>query len=65
MHDWLSWALTGLPILIIFGFWIFFMRKLKTADYGKLVSKQIELLEAQVATLHQTNELLKMLAESK
>jgi len=65
MHDWLSWVLSGLPGLILLGLWILFMRKLKTADYGKLVSKQIELLEAQVATLHQTNELLKMLAESK
>ena len=65
MHDWLSWIINGLPMLILLGLWLFFMRKMKTADYGKLQSKQIELLEAQVATLRQTNELLKGLAHDK
>ena len=62
MHDWLSWIMNGLPMLLLLGIWLFFMRRIKTRDYAKLWSKQIELLEAQVATLRQTNELLKALA---
>jgi len=65
MHDWLSWIMNGLPLLVFLGLWFFFMRKVKIADYRRLQSKQIEMLEAQVATLRQTNELLKALAHGK
>jgi ATP-dependent Zn protease len=65
MSDWLQGFVNGLPILLLLGLWLYFVRKMKTGNWQKLQSKQIELLEAQLVTLRQTNELLKTLAEAK
>ena len=65
MSDWLQWIVNGLPMLLLLGLWLYFMRKMKTGNWQKLQSKQIDLLEAQLVTLRQTNELLKTLAEAK
>ena len=61
----LQWIVNALPMLILLGLWLFFMRNIKTGDWQKLQAKQIELLEANLVTLHQMNELLKTLVEAK
>jgi len=65
MNDWTSWIVNGLPILLLLGMCVFFMRKIKTEKSEKPYSKQIELLEQQLAELRQANQLLKMLVEAR
>jgi di/tricarboxylate transporter len=65
MHDWQQWLANGLPMLILVLLWIFFMGKWKGLPWFKLQEKQIELLEQQLLTLRQTNELLRKLVEAR
>jgi len=65
MSDWTSWILNALPMVVLLGMWVFFMRKMRTEGWGKPYSKQIELLEQQLAELRQANQLLKRLVEAR
>ncbi len=65
MHDWANWIANGLPMLLLLGLWLYFMRHMKGRNWWNLQAKQMELIEAQLATLRQTNELLKKLLEAK
>lgn len=59
MHNWLDWVANGaLPLILLIGLWIFFMRKMPRPPY----SKQLELLEQQISVLRETNDLLRKLA---
>jgi hypothetical protein len=65
MNDWTSWIANALPVVLLLGLWLFFMHRMKTEGWGKLHSKQIELLEQQLAELRQVNQLLKRLVEAR
>ena len=67
MHDWMTWVGQGLPMLILLGFWVYFMWRMKKAGGGwwGFQRRQNELLEQQIELLRQTNELLKKLVASR
>ena len=41
----ISWVMNGLPLLLLLGLWIFFMRSKQRGWYPKNYSKHLELLE--------------------
>jgi cell division protease FtsH len=57
----ISWVMNGLPLLLLLGLWIFFMRSMRGRWYSKYYSRQVELLEKQLALLREMNDLLKKL----
>ncbi len=63
MHDWVHWIMNALPLVILLGLWLYFMRAMKGRNWWSVQAKQAELLEAQLTTLRQTNELLRKLLE--
>lgn len=65
MHEWFSWIANGIPMILLLGLWVFFMRRMQRGTWGKVYEKQLELLEQQISVLRQTNELLKKLVEAR
>ena len=67
MHDWMTWVGQGLPMLILLGFWVYFMWRMKKTSGGwwGVQRRQNELIEQQIEVLRQTNELLKKLVASR
>ena len=65
MHDWINWVANGLPILLLLGLWVFFMSRSKGCNWLGIQRKQVELMEAQLMAIRQTNELLKKMIEAR
>ena len=69
MHDWMTWVGQGLPMLILLGFWIYFVAGMKKVGgarwWWKASQRHNELLEQQIEALRQTNELLKKLVAGR
>jgi ATP-dependent Zn protease len=65
MSDWAAWVANGIPIVILLGLWIFFMRRMKGSTWQDVQMKQVELMEAQLVELRRTNELMKKLLDTR
>jgi len=63
MGKWTDWIMNGLPMVLLLGLWLFFMRKMRRGmdPWQKAYEKQTEVLEQQIQVLRETNELLKKL----
>jgi cell division protease FtsH len=57
----ISWVINGLPLLLLFGLWIYFMRSMRGRWYSKYYSRHVDLLEQELALLREMNDLLKKL----
>jgi len=51
MEAWVSFIVSWVPLLIVVGFWVFFMRKMKPSRYGALTERSFEHMERVEALL--------------
>lgn len=65
MTDWAQWVANLLPMVILVGLWWYFMRRMKGSNWQASQKKHLELMEAQLAALRETNELLRKMVEGR
>ncbi|HEV8383417.1 MAG TPA: hypothetical protein VGQ11_01000 [Candidatus Acidoferrales bacterium] len=66
--SWIDLLLNGLPFFLLVVFWFFMMRQMKGGKWNtwqKNADRQTELMELQIQTLKETNELLRKLIANR
>ncbi len=66
--SWTDFVLNALPFFLLVVFWFFMMRQMKGGKlntWQKNADRQTELMELQIQTLKETNELLKKLIANR